>query len=323
MTDVATAARALIAPDKFKGSFGAGEVAMAIAAGLRGDADLCPIADGGEGTAEVLLGALGGRWVESRASDALGRPVSCRFALLDDGVTAVVEVAEASGLWRLGAGELDPLGATSRGTGELLSAARAAGAQRILLACGGSATSDGGRGALEEFSPRPGEIVCLCDTDITIADAARVYGPQKGAGPAHLPELETRLRRWSRELPSDPSRLPCTGAAGGLAGGLWAHGARLVPGAREVLKALDFDARLRRVDLLVTGEGRLDATSLRGKGVGEVMRRASAAGVPVHAIVGVDGREGNRSVWSFASVAEAGTLAAVEQAAASLPSAEV
>lgn len=310
--------RALVAPDKFKGTHSAPEVAAAIAAGLGGGCDVCPIADGGEGTASILLGALGGEWRKARAADPLGREVDCRFALLGDGTTAVIEVAEASGMWRLAPGEADPLGASSAGTGELIAAAIKAGARRVLVACGGSATTDAGLGALAAFDARAVELVCLCDTDAPFISAAGLYAPQKGAGPVEVAELERRLERIREELPHDPSRLPFTGAAGGLGGGLWAHGARLVPGARHVLEAVGFDERLSRSDLLVTGEGRLDATSLRGKAVGEVARRAAAAWVPCHAIVGSDALAEPERSRLFASITEASTLVAIERAAALL-----
>jgi glycerate kinase len=231
--------------------------------------------------------------------------------------TAVVEVAEASGMWRLAPDELDPLGATTTGTGELIAAAVAAGARRVLVACGGSATTDAGAGALGAFDPGSAEIVCLCDTDATFAAAAPLYAPQKGAGPAEVEELSERLERRRAELPHDPGRLPYTGAAGGLSGGLWAHGARLVPGARHVLAAIGFDGRLAGAPLVVTGEGRLDETSFRGKAVGEVARRAAAAGVPCHAIVGSVAGEDPRA-GRFASVTEASTLAEIEGVAARL-----
>lgn len=308
---------ALLAPDKFKGTFSAPEVAAAMAEGVGGGCDICPIADGGEGTAAILLGALGGEWRAARATDALGRPIDARFALLGDGTTAVVDVAEASGLWRLDAAELDPIGAGTSGTGELIAAAVEAGAGTVLVACGGSATTDGGAGALAAFDPAAAEIVCLCDTDAPFGAAAAVYGPQKGAGPAEVAELSERLERLRRRLPHDPGRLPFTGAAGGLSGGLWAHGARLVPGARHVFAAIGFDERLERAGMLLTGEGRLDRTSFRGKGVGEVARRAAAAAVPCHAIVGADALDGPER-GRFASIAEATTLAGIERAAASI-----
>ncbi len=316
--DSAASVRALVAPDKFKGTLSAREVATAIAAGLECEADVCPVADGGEGTAEALLAAAGGEWASAPASDPLGRVVECRFAMLADGASAVVEVAEASGLWRLADDERDPLGASSRGTGELIAAATARGASRVLVACGGSATTDGGAGALSAFDPAAAELTCLCDTDVAFMAAARTFAPQKGAAPEQVEQLERRLAALADELPHDPRRLPYAGAAGGLAGGLWAHGARLVAGAGHVLAALDFDRRLAGAGLVITGEGQLDATSWRGKAVGEVARRAARAGVPCHAIVGrALGDADPRDL--LASIREARTPAEIERAAASVP----
>lgn len=318
MSERATGPRVLVAPDKFKGTLSAADVAEAMASGLDRPVDRCPVADGGEGTAAILMATLGGAWCSARASDALGREIECRFALLGDGTTAAVEVAEASGLWRIARDQLDPLRASSRGTGELLAAARERGAKRILLACGGSATTDAGRGLLEAFDPSGGELTCLCDTDVAFLAAARLYSPQKGATPRQVGALEERLGRIAGELPRDPSRLPYAGAAGGLAGGLWAHGARLVAGAPYVLSLLDFDRRLSEASLLVTGEGSLDATSLRGKAVGEVARRAARAGVRCDAIVGVNALPAGGRSSLFASIQEAETAAAISAAAARL-----
>ena len=308
--------RTLVAPDKFKGTYSAGEVADAICAGLGPDADRCPVADGGDGTAAVLLEASGGRWVEAGAHDALGEPISARFALLGRGEEAVVEVAEASGLARLVGRELSPLAASSAGTGELIAAAVNSGARRVLVACGGSASTDGGLGALARFDPAAAEVVCLCDVSDAFAGALR-YAPQKGAAPEQLPELEARLEAIAAELPHDPSRLPFTGAAGGLAGGLWAHGARLVPGAHHVLAAIDFELRLAAADAVVTGEGCLDETSFAGKAVGEVASRAAAAGRPCHAIVGIDRLAGSPR-GRFATIAEAETTESIAAAAAAI-----
>jgi len=307
-----------VAPDKFKGTMSASEVAGAIDAGMSCETDLCPIADGGEGTAEVLLSVAGGEWVGARAHDPLGRALECRFALLDDGATAVVEVAEASGLWRLTPAELDSIAASSRGTGELIAAAVEAGARRVLVACGGSATSDGGSGALGAFDPEAVELVCLCDTEVAFVSAASVYGPQKGAGPEKIADLERRLSDLAGGLPHDPRRLPYSGAAGGLAGGLWAHGARLVAGAAHVLDSVGFDRRLGQADIVITGEGRLDATSWCGKAVGEVARRATRAGVPCHALVGVDALPPGPTRSRLASVREAGSPEALAAAAGAL-----
>jgi glycerate 2-kinase len=303
----------LVAPDKFKGTLTALEVADAICAGLDSDADRCPIADGGDGTAAVLLAALGGIWREARCHDALGEPIAGRFALLGSGEDAVVEVAEASGLARLSGRDPRPLEASSEGTGELIAAAIEAGARRVLVACGGSATTDAGLGALRRFDPRAAEIVCLCDVSDPFTGALR-YAPQKGADADDLAALGERLERIATELPHDPRRLPFTGAAGGLAGGLWAHGARLVPGARHVLAAVDFDRRLASASAVITGEGALDATSLSGKAVGEVARRAATAGVACHAIVGRD-KLGGPGRERFDSITEAGTATAIAAAA--------
>ena len=308
--------KALVAPDKFKGSFSAAQVADAICAALGPGADRCPIADGGEGTAAVLVEARGGEWRSAPAHNALGDPIDGRFALLGDGSTAVVDVAEASGPARLAGRELRPVEAGSEGTGELVAAAIEAGAARVLIACGGSATTDAGLGALSRFDPASAEIVCLCDVSDPFMGAHR-YAPQKGAGEEELGVLARRLERVASELPHDPRRLPFTGAAGGLAGGLWAHGARLEAGARHVLGAVGFDRRLAVADLVITGEGCLDATSLSGKAVGEVAARADATGVRCHAIVGVDRLEGDGR-RRFRSIAVAGTLETIAAAAQTL-----
>jgi glycerate kinase len=316
---IARAMTIVLAPDKFKGTLSAGEVAAAMAAGAEAagvESERCPVADGGDGTAAILLAALGGEWREATAHDALGRRLQARWALLGDG-SAVVDVAEASGLARLAGEELDPLAASSAGTGELIAAALAAGAGRVLVACGGSATTDAGLGALDHFDPAAGaEIVCLCDVGDSFEGALR-YAPQKGAEAEQLEVLSARLRQLRVELPHDPGRLPYTGAAGGLAGGLWAHGARLVPGSRFVLDAVGFDRRLARAQAVITGEGALDATSLAGKAVGEVALRAKRAGVPCHALVGADRLEGSGRA-RFASIATAGTPAALATATALL-----
>ena len=313
----------LVAPDKFKGTFSAEQAAAAIAAGLGDEAEVCPIADGGDGTAAVLLAALGGGWRTAPCHDALGAPFEGRFALLGDGREAVVDVAEASGIARIersGRRPL-PLEADSAGTGELIAAAIAAGARHVLVACGGSATTDAGTGALRRFDPAELErLTCLCDVSDPFMGALR-YAPQKGAGEAELASLGERLERIAGELPHDPRRLPFTGAAGGLAGGFWAHGARLVPGARHVLGAIGFDEKLSRARLVITGEGRLDGTSLSGKGVGEVAARAAAAGIPCHAIVGRDelGEAGRKRFTSVAEVDSRGAMTAAAAAARTAP----
>lgn len=312
--------RALIAPDKFKGTLSAAEVAEAIAAGLEGwEAEVYPVADGGEGTAEILLGVLGGEWVVGEASDPLGRVVEARYAFLEDGAVAVVEVAAASGYELVSEEGRDAVAASSRGTGQLMADAVARGARKVIVACGGSATSDGGAGILEVFDPESAEVVVLTDTAIAFEDAPRVYGPQKGASRGQVEELERRLDRLAASLPRDPRGVAATGAAGGISGGLWAHGAELVPGAAYVLDAIGFDELLTGAGIVFTGEGRLDETSLTGKAPAEVAQRARAAGVPCHAIVGQCGLDRERAAEAgFVSVKEASTVPQITSAASSI-----
>jgi glycerate kinase len=315
---------ALVAPDSFKGTFSAREVAAAIAAGLRAagrDAVEFPVADGGEGTMDVLVGALGGELRTLTASDPLGRPVEASFAVLPDG-TAVVETAQASGLGLVEERERDAWAASTRGTGELIVAAAEAGAERVLVTVGGSATTDGGAGALEalEEAGVRVELDVLVDVRTPFEQAARVFGPQKGADPPLVDRLERRLHDLASRLRRDPRGEPMTGAAGGLSGGLWAqHGARLVPGAAYVLDAIGFDAQMRAAAFVVTGEGRLDEQTLQGKIVGEVATRCRQGGVACHAVVGSNTLEPfQERVLDLASVTEATTLDELEQAGRAL-----
>ena len=281
---------------------------------------LLGIADGGEGTLEVLLTALGGETAAADASDPLGRPVRAGFGLLDDGRTAVVEVAAASGLGRVAEDERDAWAASSRGTGELVAAAIEAGAEVVLVAAGGSATTDGGAGALEAIEESGGlrgaKLVVLCDVRTPFERAAAVFGPQKGAGRETVTRLRQRLDRLAARLPRDPRGEPMTGAAGGLAGGLWAAlGARLEPGAPAVLEALEFDARMRAARAVVVGEGRIDEQTLAGKAAGEAATRARQAGVPCHAIVGEDAIDRfSARILDLQTIREAGTPAELERA---------
>jgi glycerate kinase len=305
----------VVAPDSFKGSFSGAEVAAAVAAGLRDagrEARELPVADGGEGTVDVLVAALGGDWHTASVSDPLGRPVEASFALLPDGRTALVEVAQASGLWRVAERERDAYAASTRGTGELIAAAAAAGAERVLVAVGGSATSDGGAGAVEaldEAGAEP-EIELICDVRTPFEYAARLFAPQKGADPATVERLGQRLQEQAESAPRDPRGVPMTGAAGGLAGGLWTHrGAKLLPGAAYVLDTIGFDALMRGAAFVVTGEGRLDDQTLAGKIVGEVATRCRQGGVACHAVVGQDALDAfSERILDLASVSEAGTL---------------
>jgi glycerate kinase len=316
--------RILVAPDSFKGTFSAVEVADAIGRGVEsagGVGDLCPVADGGEGTMEVLLAALGGRSVEVPVHDPLGRPIAASFALLgDDGRRALVEMAAASGLGLLAEDERDPWSATTYGTGELIRAAVEAGAREVLVAVGGSATVDGGRGAIDAIEAAGGigdaRIVVLCDVQTPWERCAEIYGPQKGADPAMVERLAARLDSLAAALPRDPRGVPMTGAAGGLSGGLWAAlRTELVPGAPYVLDAVGFDERLRRADAVVAGEGRIDSQSVMGKVVGEIAQRARAAGTPLHAIVGGNAiDDATARDAELQSITEATTLAQIEAA---------
>jgi glycerate kinase len=314
----------LVAPDSFKGTFNAAQVAGAIGRGLERAGlmppDLCPVADGGEGTLDALLPQLGGELIAVEVTGPLGKPVRTGFGLVEDGGTAIVEMAMASGLGLVDEDERDAWAATTYGTGELIAAAAQAGAQVILVAVGGSATSDGGAGALQAIEDKGGigtaKIVVLTDVRTPFEDAPKVFGPQKGADEAMIKRLEQRLDEFAQTLPKDPRGVPMTGAAGGLSGGLWAaHGAALEPGAPFVLDALDFDERMKASRAVVTGEGKLDDQTLQGKLVGEIGTRARQAGVPLHAIVGADAMDGfAKRIIDLQMVQEATNLEEMEAA---------
>jgi len=318
----------LVAPDSFKGTFSAVEVAEAIARGLEHggvSADRCPVADGGEGTLEVLLAALGGEIVRVPVQGPLGDPVEAELALLGGNRRrALLEMASASGLALVAEAERDPWAATTYGTGQLIRAALDAGAREVLVGVGGSATVDGGRGALDAIADAGGvdgaTVVVLCDVQTPWEHCAAIYGPQKGADPELVARLAERLDAYAAELPRDPRGVPMTGAAGGLSGGLWAGlGARLEPGAPYVLDAVGFADRLRAARGVVVGEGRIDAQSAMGKIVGEICARAGAAGVPVHAVVGRSELDPSAArEIGLRSVTEATDLAAMEAAGARL-----
>ena len=280
------------APDKFRGTASATEVADAIGraaweAGWR--CDEVPMADGGEG----LLEALGGPNRTSTVTGPLGDPVDAPWRL--DRSTAVIEMALASGLTLVGgADENDPVSASTYGTGELINDALEAGARRIIVGVGGSATTDGGLGALWALYPlqrlRGIELIVACDVTIGFADAAERFAPQKGASPAQVELLRRRLERLAQvyedEHGVDVRSLRGSGAAGGLAGGLAAAGATLVDGFEVVAEEVGLDEKLEGADLVVTGEGFLDEASFEGKVVGGVAELAAELGVPVLAVVG-------------------------------------
>ena len=305
----------LVAPDSFKGTIPASRVAATVVAGLRDggrDAVGLPVADGGEGTMDALIAARGGERRRAVVSDPLGRPVEAEFALLEGSGLGVVEMARASGLDLVAEDERDAFAASTRGTGELIAAAVEAGASEVLVAAGGSATTDGGAGAVRALSDvgvRP-DLVVACDVRTPWEDAPRVFGPQKGADPDTVRRLERRMTRLAAAAPRDPRGVPMTGAAGGLAGGLWAHvGARLVPGASYVLDAVGFDRAMRGSRFVVTGEGKLDEQTLAGKVVGEVATRCRQAGVACHAVVGREALDGFlERVIDLSTVTEAGSV---------------
>jgi glycerate kinase len=315
----------LVAPDSFKGTFNASDVADAIGRGLQ-DAgrpiDLCPVADGGEGTLDALAAGLGAARQRAQVIDPLARPIVAEYGLA--GEVAIVETASASGLGLVAPAERDAFAATTAGTGQLIAAAIDAGARVVYLGVGGSATSDGGAGAIRAISSAGGlrgaRLVVLCDVRTPFEDAARVFGPQKGADPGDVKRLTARLNALARRLDRDPRGVPMTGAAGGLSGGLWsAFGAELVPGAAFVLDEVGFDARMRAARAVVTGEGKLDMQSLVGKVVSEVATRARQSGVPCHAVVGTRELDAmGARILDLDRVVEASTLAEIEAAGRAL-----
>jgi glycerate kinase len=318
----------IVAPDSFKGTLAAGEVAEAIGRGLREGGIrrpvLVPIADGGEGTLDVLGDAIGAEPRVAGVHDPLGREIEAAYAVSADGRTAVVEAARAAGLGLVGAGERDAWTASSAGVGELIRAAVEAGAWEILVGLGGSATTDGGAGAIRAIAGGGGlgraRLVLLCDVTTPFELAAEVFAPQKGADPETVRRLAGRLERQAGELPRDPRGVAMTGAAGGLAGGLWARfGARLVPGAAYVLDRVGFDDLLVGAAAVITGEGRLDTQTAAGKAAHVVVSRAAAAGVPAHAVVGQSAlAPADWRRMGLSSVREAGTPAALVRAGLAL-----
>jgi glycerate kinase len=339
--------RAVLAPDSFKGCLSSPEVAAALAEGLRDvwpDVETVarPLADGGEGTLSALAAALPGTLVPTRVRGPHGEAVDAAWWRSADGRLGVVEMARASGLSVTS--RRAPLAATTFGTGELVAAAFAAGAGEVWVGAGGSATVDGGAGALAALgcelldaggrptldparverivapSPR-GALRVLCDVRNPLLGpegAAAVYGPQKGASPADVPVLEAGLARFASRLAAtfgrDPAHLAGAGAAGGLAGGLWAAlGAELRPGFDAVADLVGLDAAIADADLVLTGEGRVDAQTAYGKTVAGVLRRA--AGRPVWVFGGEVTEAGER--WC---AAEGGCAVPIAAGPASLES---
>ncbi len=320
--------KVLVAPNAFKGTMTATQAAAAIARGVHEvfpDAEVAqvPVADGGDGTVEALVDAKHGEYRAAAVDGPLGDPVEARYGLVDGGRTAVVELATASGLVLIDPSRRDPRKASTFGFGQLLDAARQQGVARIIAGIGGSATNDAGAGMAQALGvrlldadgrdlPRGGAaLINLASVDTTGLDpgwrsvkvrvacdvtnpltgpngASHVYGPQKGADPATVEELDRALERFGQAVGIDER--PGAGAAGGTGAGLVAFlGATLEPGAALVVEATGFDARLPGSDLVITGEGRVDEQTAFGKAPGEVARRASKGGVPVLLVAGSKG----------------------------------
>jgi len=328
--------RIIVAPDSYKGSLSALETARAMAEGLsrvfpEAEIITLPLADGGEGTVEALVGATGGETCRTLVRGPLGDPVEAAWGLLGDGRTAVIEMAQASGLPLLEPERRDARRASSYGTGQLLKAALEAGLRRVILGLGGSATNDGGAGCAAALGVRfldaagrdlpPGgaalagletidlsgldprlsglELLAACDVDNPLCGprgASAVFGPQKGAAPAQVEELDQALRHYGQVAARATGRrsvpeTPGAGAAGGLGAGLlFFTPARLRPGIEIVLEALDFDRQVQSADLVFTGEGRTDFQTAYGKAPVGVARAAQKYQVPVVCLAGGLGR---------------------------------
>jgi glycerate 2-kinase len=317
----------LIAPDKFKGSLSAREVAENIALGLRevlpeSKIDIVPMADGGEGTAEVICHALGGKWKKCGAHDPLGREIEARYGWIDERKLAVMEMSEAAGMRRVPGEKYDVDLANTFGVGEMILNAAGVGAREIIIGLGGSATNDGGFGMaralgfrfLETTTELNGKVSALAGLTriekpadlllpkiIAAVDvknpllgangATRIFGPQKGVTPDKIDMFEKTLTRLAdvvaRDLDVDVRQEAGAGAAGGLGFGLMSFcGARVRPGFDVVAEAVGLEAKMKDVDLVITGEGSLDRQTLEGKTPAGVAALARKLGKPVYAIVG-------------------------------------
>jgi glycerate kinase len=318
----------LIAPNAFKNSLSATEAAQAIQRGFPSTftTECFPIGDGGDGTGDLLIERLGGQRIVAQARDPFGRNISTYWGLADNGHTAIIEMANASGLRLLDRNQLDPLKASSIGTGDLILTALDRNVRRIILGMGGSGTVDGGTGILQALGVKflnangqplkglPGnltdlavidmegldprlagiDLTILCDVDnplIGAQGAAAVFGPQKGASEQDVHHLDACLQQLARIIQSqtgrDLSTLPRAGTAGGAAGGLYGIlGARLVSGIDYFLEITGFEAALDRCDWVITGEGSIDEQTLQGKAPHGVATRAKKKNKPVIALAG-------------------------------------
>jgi glycerate kinase len=337
----------LIAPNAFKNSLTAGAAALAIEKGLQQSSLNCttecfPIADGGDGTAAIIIQQLQGKLVNMQVQDPLGRIITASFGLIEDGKTAVIEMADASGLRLLKADELNPLHASSYGTGEMIKKALELGVNKILIAMGGSATVDGATGILNalgiKFLANDGkelnnlpesptelksidhsgidkrilscEVIVLCDVDnMLLGDngSAAVFGPQKGANADAVKKLDAALSKLNdvtlQQFGKNMATAKYGGTAGGAAAGLYAHiNAKLVNGIDYLLQLTNFDQSLQKSDLVITGEGSIDEQTLNGKGPFGVASRAKAKGIPVIGLAGKIPAASNQKLNEYFSV---------------------
>jgi glycerate kinase len=337
----------LIAPNAFKNCLSATEVAEAIYEGLQQSplsftAECFPIGDGGDGTGSLIIQKQKGKTISCEVTDPLGRTIASSFGLIDAGRTAVIEMADASGLRLLSVHEFNPLKASSHGTGELMKAALDRGVKKIILCIGGSATVDGGCGILSalgakflneegnEIIPLPENLLELSSVDTTELDkripnceliilsdvqnkllgqdgAAAVFGPQKGASENDVAKLDMMLQKFAgitmKQQNKNIADIPSGGAAGGIAAGLYGWlNAKLVNGIEYFLHLTDFNSSLQKSNLLITGEGSIDMQTLNGKGPFGVAERAKQKGIPVIGIAGKVPLEKNESIQRYFDV---------------------
>lgn len=342
--------RWLVAPQEFKGTLTAAEAATALAEGLRRGApgvelDVAPLADGGPGTVDALLTGLGGEWETRTVQGPLGAPVLATYGLLDSGRTAVIEMAAASGLSLLAPNERDPRRTSTAGTGELIRAALDRGCERLIVGLGGSATNDGGTGALAALGfrfldahgvplppggaalmrlarvdasgrhPRLADVEVLVATDVTSPllgpdGASRLFGPQKGADAHAVTELESALAHLAGVVAPGLAQVPGAGAAGGFGYGLAAlAGGKIVSGYELVARTLRLSERLATADVVLTGEGRFDRQTALGKGPGALAREARRLGKPTVMFAGIVTPDAGDGDCPFDEVVEVSALA--------------
>ncbi|MCW3089446.1 MAG: glycerate kinase [Ferruginibacter sp.] len=337
----------LIAPNAFKHSLTAEGAAAAIRKGLLQSRLACtcecfPIGDGGDGTAELIIKKRGGKLIATTVNDPLGRKINTSFGLIDDGNTAVIEMADASGIRLLSHDELNPLRATSFGTGEQIKIALDKGARKIIIGMGGSATVDGATGMLKALGIRflgaagvellnlpeslvnlvsvdltdldkrikESTVVVLCDVDNLLSGkqgSAAIFGPQKGATAEGVQKLDAALGRLAavafEQTGKDMSDIKYGGTAGGAAAGLYAFlGAQLVNGIDHFLELTGFDIALKKADIVITGEGSIDEQTLQGKGPFGVAAKAKGNGLPVIALAGKVPLERNAGLQNYFDV---------------------